>query len=162
MIAAHDKGKSEGDKRKCRGCYQLAHEDASGAWEKGFRDPYALLVGFSVVLCVLWGVTGVLGLIADSPDGGKKYIAASVFSYIMFVIFFAITTDRSRYVRNPYYDCWTLCNASDNWYIKHRNDSYICFWSSSLVCFIIGAYQVGASIVVYNQAFDSPPEKKES
>ena len=86
--------------------------------------------------------------------------------------------DRSKYARWPYFKCAKQCSANtnldsklkeinpplklsreylgyhDKWFAKHGDDSYIEFWSAGLICFILGMYQLGASIVVYNQLSD--------
>ena len=77
---------------------------------------------------------------------------ASIGTYALFVIFFTIITDRSRYARYPYYSCYNNCNPSDDyWYLRHRDDSYSEFWSAALICFIIGAYQIAGSMITFAQ-----------
>ena len=48
------------------------------------------------------------------------------------------------------------------WVFRHAEDSYIMFWSAGLICFILGIYQLGASIVVYNQfIIEKSPDNNE-
>ena len=74
--------------------------------------------------------------------------------YGLFVIFFAIIAERSRYARSPYYNCGAKCSSgyvNDYWYEKHGEDSYTQFWAAGLACFIVGAYQVGSSMVMHGK-----------
>ena len=87
----------------------------------------------------------------------------SIISYSLFVIFFFIIEDKSRYAREPYYKtCKYKCNDnSDNmiWYYEHKDDSYIIFLSSSLACFILGIYQIAGSVIEYNQCLYEESEE---
>ena len=74
---------------------------------------------------------------------------------------FAIICDRSRYAQLPYYNCAAKCDKNDSWFEIHEMDSYTEFWGSSLVCFILGIYQIVGSVVTYNQfLYDENKEKK--
>ncbi len=70
-------------------------------------------------------------------------------SYTIFVIIFAIITDRLRFVTKA--ECAMHCNNVNNhWFDEHFNDSKAQFWGSSLACFILGAWVVIGSIYQYN------------
>ena len=79
---------------------------------------------------------------------------------MLFIIFFAIITDRSKYVRSPYFTCSNFCEGDNYWCEKHIDDSYIEFWSGAMICFLLGAYQLGSSVVVYLQSEDTTEIKK--
>eukprot|EP00826_Nyctotherus_ovalis_P047170 TRINITY_DN538_c0_g1_i9.p1 TRINITY_DN538_c0_g1~~TRINITY_DN538_c0_g1_i9.p1 ORF type:complete len:220 (+),score=16.93 TRINITY_DN538_c0_g1_i9:72-731(+) len=165
MIAAHDRGRPHPGNttgRKCRGCNWFLHDIYKNAanlpfrqWRYAFRDPYVLLVVFGSILLGFWTVTGIVGMLTSNSFRGKIYIGCSVFSYVLFVIFFAITCERSRYSREPYFWCEENCrregDAAYKWFRIHGNESYVMFWSAGLVCFIIGMYQLASSIVLYNK-----------
>ena len=72
ILAAHDRGPSNGSGNyKCRGCYQQVHKEIDGSWENAFRNPYILLVTFSIILCVGWIGTGILGIIVNNESAGE-------------------------------------------------------------------------------------------
>jgi len=80
----------------------------------------------------------------------------------VFVIAFAITCERSRYAREPYYNCSEQCKPNDvEWFKIHGQDSFVMFWSAGIVCFILGLYQIGTAVAVYNQYLyeESHPEQ---
>ena len=68
-------------------------------------------------------------------------------TYLLFVIFFAIIADRNRYVG----DCSSKCSNTGDWFKIHRQDSYVEFWAAAVTCFLLGGYQLAASVVLYNQ-----------
>ena len=62
------------------------------------------------------------------------------------MILFGLLIDKMTFVK----DCEGHCTTSNDWYIKHKDDSYQEFWGASLACFLLGAYTIIGSVYVYN------------
>ena len=62
---------------------------------------------------------------------------------------FAILVNKSKYADTSY--CFTRCNptSENNWAKIHLEESYEQFWGASLVCFILGAYQLAVAAYTY-------------
>ena len=77
IIAAHDKGEEDGKVYKCRGCVWYHHDNLmSGSgdyndWQKGYQDPYSILLAFAIIIGFFWLVTAVIGFIANKALLGK-------------------------------------------------------------------------------------------
>ena len=67
------------------------------------------------------------------------------------MVIFTIIVDRSDDVRSATDICDWHCVNTDSWFTIHRGDSYEEFWGASLVCFILGAYQIVGSMITYNE-----------
>eukprot|EP00826_Nyctotherus_ovalis_P005704 TRINITY_DN11297_c0_g8_i1.p4 TRINITY_DN11297_c0_g8~~TRINITY_DN11297_c0_g8_i1.p4 ORF type:complete len:116 (+),score=16.98 TRINITY_DN11297_c0_g8_i1:439-786(+) len=49
----------------------------------------------------------------------------------------------------------------EKWTRRHIMGSWECFWSSSLICFILSAYTIAGSLYVYNTEPDTESEAKD-
>ncbi len=153
IVAAHDKGVEEGDKRKCRGCFQYYHDmlkDNDTDLNRYYlihRDMYALLIAFGVICGVFWMVTAGIGFIANSEVMGKLYIILGIATYTLFVVVFAVIADRVKYALPGI--CADRCYQTDDWWTTHQEDSTNEFWGCALTCFILGMYQIAGSVYHY-------------
>ena len=92
-------------------------------------------------------ITGVLGFLVTTSMSAKIYVMAGVGTYLIFVILFPIIVERAHPLVGA---CSSYCSTSSDWYAKHYMESYEEFWGSSLVCFILGAYQIICAIYLHN------------
>ena len=82
----------------------------------------------------------------------------SVLTFLVFVVIFSIIVNQCLYINTQTLavtDCSNRCSDENNWFDIHREDSYIEFWGSSLTCFILGVYQLAASVIIYAQNLKS-------
>eukprot|EP00826_Nyctotherus_ovalis_P065202 TRINITY_DN9580_c0_g2_i10.p1 TRINITY_DN9580_c0_g2~~TRINITY_DN9580_c0_g2_i10.p1 ORF type:complete len:266 (-),score=32.09 TRINITY_DN9580_c0_g2_i10:165-962(-) len=119
ILVARDK--SYGDSsRRCHGCVQYIHEqiknypdslrnldpndpdttipDEGKSWLRGFRNPYPILISFACILCVLWMVTGFIGLTSKSTSEYIIFVMLAGLSYVIFAIVFGILVDRFDHI----------------------------------------------------------------
>ena len=162
IVAGNDKGRFDGELRRCRGCLYLFHDALSqdnfmvdygynldlNSWLKNYRDATPILMGFGVIIGVFWMFTGVAGLFAKRPLIAKVYLFAGLATYLIFVVLFAVIVERIQFIKKNY--CPTLwpktCRTDLDWEIRHYYDSTEEFWGASLFCFMLGAYQIAAAI----------------
>ena len=151
LVAANDRGDEDGNKYKCRGCVYLYHDSLGdsdlGKWLKNNRSPYNLLIAFGVILGVMWIATGALGFFANNALMAKIYVGAGVGTYLIHIILFPSIVQRFSSMLGS---CSARCSTGDDWYIKHMYDSYEEFWGASLVCFVLGAYQIIGALYHHN------------
>ena len=158
LVAANDKGEDDGNLHKCRGCIFYYHDSLGSSdldtWKKNNRDAYPLLIAFGVICGVFWMATGALGFFVNNSMFAKLYVGAGVGTYLIFVVLFPIIVERAFPTLNT---CANYCSKSSDWYVKHYLDSYEEFWGSSLVCFILGAYQIICAIYLHSTIGESKP-----
>jgi hypothetical protein len=158
IAAANDKGAEDGTRYKCRGCVQLYHDGLPdtdiGKWLKDNRSPYNILIAFGVILGVMWMGTGALGFFANNPLLAKIYLGAGIGTYLIHVILFPTIVMRFSTMVSS---CTAKCSNADDWATKHMLDSYEEFWGASLVCFVLGAYQIIAAVYHHNCIEGSKP-----
>ena len=104
----------------------------------------------------MWVSTGILGLLCNSILKIKTYIIQGLATYILFVIIFPIIYERSQWAFGNCQPAIGLCSGAENvnptskWWEQHRYDSLNEFWGASLVCFIVGAFQLISGIIMLN------------
>ena len=175
-MAAEDKEIINGD---CGGCIKLLHnviKDGSGDLNSFYRlqwDAYPFLIIFGVICGVSWMVSGGLGFI-----NAMMGLVAGTITYLIFVILFPIIMEMVQYSSASfeplpcarYLELQGInsmnttnitafakagCKTSDNFYEKHKYDSFDFFWGAALACFILGAYQLAGMVYeVYTTAQD--------
>jgi len=157
LVAANDKNSTDSSGAyQCTGCNYIYHDTLSNGssdlntWLKNNRDAYPILIAFGVICGVFWMVTGGIGFIALNSDKlALIYLASGVVTYLIFVVIFPIIVEREQWVMSNCTAGPTTCSLKDNWSTKHQLDSYEQFWGSSLVGFILGAYQIIGAIYLY-------------
>jgi hypothetical protein len=162
IVAAHDRGVEDGNKYKCRGCIYYYHDDLVNSnieiknWYMLHRDSYNLLIAFGVICGVFWMAAGGVGFIVSNEMLGKVNIILGAVTYTIFVVLFAILANRMKYAAS-YVPCYSRCSTTDDWFIRHSNDSIHEFWGSSLACFILGAFHLLGAIYTYATLSPNPP-----
>ena len=164
IIAAHDRSElKDSGLYKCLGCVYLYHDSITGGgdlntWLRDNRDAYPILIAFGCICGVFWMVTGIIGLIGNSPGVLKAYFFVGVISYLTFVVIFPIIVERFLWVSANCGLLPILCKTSQDWRLKHFGDSYEQFWGAALAGFILGAFQLGVSAYTFLSS-SNPPVK---
>ena len=142
-------------------------------------DAYPLLVSFAVICGTFWLITGILGFV-----NRKAYFTLGIINTIIFTVVFTCIYERvknelpcARYndmIGNtisasymivttgvPTKAAWAYygCKLSDDWYAKHGFDSYDFFWVSSLICFILTAYQLACAATLCYEEYEKPKQQ---
>ena len=154
IVAAHDKGTEDKNIYNCRGCIhffydQLKDNDTDlNRYYLIHRDSYVLLIVFGAICGLFWMITGGIGFVSSTEMMAKLYVILGIATYTLFVVVFAVIADRLKYAAAS--GCAVRCSKTDNWFLKHNEDSTHEFWGCALTCFVLGMYQIGGA--VYNYA----------
>lgn len=156
LLAANDKSLISGS---CGGCIQLLHQflqGLPGALNDFYRlrlDAFPILVAFGVICGCGWIAASILAFI-----NSKSFLVVGALTYIVHAVLFPIIFQRIKSdlpctyylsLQNPTLpsSAWNIggCNVSNDWYVRHKYDSYDFFWAGGLICFLLGAYQLSCA-----------------
>ena len=159
IIAAHDEKLI---KRKIGGCIQKFHKHVKNIEDKSLRryyrankDVYPYLISFGVICGLLW-----MGTAAAVLTNPKYYLAAGSVTTLMFICIFVPMVERIQSIRS-HNNCFED-NDDYVWRERHMEDSFDMIWGSSIVCFLLSAYQIGCALaLIYNEEFGSITNRKE-
>lgn len=174
ILAANDKG-TEGDGRYgCKGCNRIVHDalrddyyinnpvygfdDDLNTWAMNNRNPFPLLIAFGIILGVFWMITGAIGFLARTEYMAKLYFIMGILTYVIFVIMFPIIIERITWANAHCSGPNAVCRNDREWIEKRGYDSYEWFWGSSLVAFILGAYQIAAAGYIWARHIPELPK----
>lgn len=159
IVAANDKGTTQDNTGAyyCRGCYWQYHDletTNTGVNFPSTTDPYPLLIAFGVICGLAWIAIGLFGFLTKSRLTIGTYFFAGSLNYLLFVILFADITEKTMvYVFKacgiPSFVNTQSCSNDNNWWEKHQTDSFDEFWGSSVVAFVLGAYQIGCAVYLW-------------
>jgi hypothetical protein len=174
ILAANDKG-TEGDGLYgCKGCNRIVHDalrddyyvntpaygfsSSLNTWAKNNRDAFSVLVAFGVILGVFWMITGAIGFIARTEFMAKLYFIMGIITYLIFDIMFPIIVEKITWVNAHCAGPNSVCRKDRDWVEKRGYDSYEWFWGSSLVAFIMGAYQIASAAYIWARHIPELPK----
>ncbi len=175
VLAANDKGtQGDGQYYGCKGCNRIVHDalrddyykntpaygfsDSLNTWTLNNRDPFSILIAFGIILGVFWMITGAIGFLARSEYMAKLYFISGVVTYLIFVIIFPIIIERITWANAHCTGPAAVCRSDREWLEKHSYESYEWFWGTSLVAFIVGAYQVVSAAYIWARHIPEIPK----
>ena len=93
------------------------------------------------------------------------YTGLGIFNYLLFILLFAIICEKTLVYVFPSCNIPSLasippfCSTDNGYWTKHQTDSFDQFWGASLVAFILGAFQIGSGILIFNSIpiIEPPP-----
>eukprot|EP00831_Metopus_contortus_P050667 TRINITY_DN4257_c0_g1_i6.p2 TRINITY_DN4257_c0_g1~~TRINITY_DN4257_c0_g1_i6.p2 ORF type:complete len:151 (-),score=12.03 TRINITY_DN4257_c0_g1_i6:56-508(-) len=107
-------------------------------------DCYGLLIGFGVILGLMWLGTGLFGFFVSRSLGKKTlwYLISSLIVYGLFIIIYSVVQSRiENYKRD------VLSKVTYDASLYKSSDAFI---TSSIVAFLIGGSQIASAFLMWH------------